>query len=70
MNWQIDSIPAQSFKTAPTMSIRPQLQIDQIADWTFLYRPKQLALISCLPYRLGIVARQDYFRMGDNPTGI
>jgi hypothetical protein len=27
-------------------SYEPDMQIDQIADWTFLYRPKQLALIA------------------------
>jgi hypothetical protein len=46
-SWRRTVIAVQAEQSGiTTSSFDPNVQIDQIADWTFLYRPKQLALIT------------------------
>ena len=46
-SWRRTVVAVQAEKAGITASsFDPDVQIDQIADWTFLYRPKQLALIT------------------------
>jgi hypothetical protein len=46
-SWRRTVIAVQADPAGITASsFDPNVQIDQIADWTFLYRPKQLALIA------------------------
>ena len=46
-SWRRTVIAVQADRAGITASsFDPSVQIDQIADWAFLYRPKQLALIA------------------------